>query len=51
MLNFEFRMKDEPVIPCIGQTPLPIQNPKFKIQNSLLLLLLFLTSLETGVRA
>ncbi len=44
-------MKDEPVIPCIEQSSLPIQNPKFKIQNSLLLLLLFLASLEAGVLA
>ena len=42
-------MKDEPVIPCIEQSSLPIQNPKFKIQNSLLLLLLFLAVLEAGV--
>ena len=44
-------MKDEPVIPCIEQSSLPIQNPKFKIQNSLLLLLLFLAALEVGVLA
>ena len=42
-------MKDEPVIPCIEQSSLPIQNPKFKIQNSLLLL--FLAALEAGVLA
>ena len=44
-------MKDEPVIPCIEQSSLPIQNPKFKTQNSLLLLIIFLAALEAGALA